>query len=162
VIWHIASGVRPGSLHSIRADGWEEAEVKGKIIRTRYVQIEADKDEKGADTFYGRRCLPIPQAVLDSGLLPERIDGPLWKRRCDQMLVMINRKLARIGVNKDGKTFYSARHRARDRWRDMDPEPSERMTTAIMGHAREMKPHERYGHGFKMWKLKPVVDAVGF
>jgi hypothetical protein len=31
-----------------------------------------------------------------------------------------------------------------------------------MGHARRVDPHDRYGHGFRQWKLKPYVDQIGF
>jgi hypothetical protein len=153
VIWHIASSIRPGGIYSIDCCEWEVAKVGGVERQTRYVWINRDKGK------YGRRALPIPKVVLESGLLPERIDGPLFKRDLDVMLATINRKLTKMGVNVGGKTLYSGRHRARDRLDDL--ECVERMSRAIMGHARKIEPHDRYGHGFRMWKLQPFVDGIG-
>jgi hypothetical protein len=181
--WHFASSVRPVGLDSIRQDEWieeDEYNDKGELVRThhtRSVQIESDKDPNGQD--YGRRKLPIPQTVLDlkredgAPILPERINGPLFTTPRDQLLVEINRKLYEIGVNTDdvqdatgktiqkGKSLYSARHRARDRFRVI--KCPEEMSRAIMGHARDRKDsHGSYGHGFSMWELKPVMDRIRF
>src|SRR4051794_37297378 len=70
----------------------------------------------------------------------------LFQAPLDQLLVGLNAKLFRIGVNTEdeiddegrtvskGKSLYSGRHRARDRFRQI--KCSEEMSRAIMGHTR--------------------------
>lgn len=178
LVWHVSSSVRPGGIYSITADEWieeDEYDDEGRLVtrhRTRSVSL-TDEDDKGD---FGRRTLPIPQAVLDLGILPEKIEGPLFQTPLKELLVGINNKLETIGVNTPdtldadgvkiakGKTLYSGRHRARDRFRQMKPKPNEEMTRAIMGHKREMNgdAHRTYGHGFNMFELKPVIDRIRF
>jgi hypothetical protein len=156
-VWHAASSIRPVGLYSIKSDDWEEAEDQdtGRTYRTRYIQINKDKGK------FGRRCLPIPQAVLDLGLLPERIAGPLFKTDRAILLASINRRIGRIKVGQQAitKTLYSARHRARDRLRGTEEE----MRRAIMGHTRQITDsHDRYGHGYPLWRVKTVIDRIGY
>ncbi|MET7244433.1 hypothetical protein ABZT49_13775 [Methylobacterium sp. EM32] len=186
VTWHIASSVRPVGLDSIRSDEMtEEDEIDahtGAVVAhhvTRSVMIESDKDNKRGGADYGQRRLPIPQAVLDAvnsegkPLLPPRIVGPLFSTPLDQLLVAVNSKLFAIGVNtederdatgrtvKKGKSLYSGRHRARDRFRQIKCE--EEMSRAIMGHARgRSDSHGSYGHGFTMFAMKKVIDGIRF
>src|SRR4051794_1270308 len=102
------------------------------------------------------------------GTSPDRCSPPL-----DQLLNVINRKLAKISVNTDGefdntgkkiqlgKSLYSGRHRARDRFRMI--KCGEEMSRAIMGHMREKKDsHGSYGHGFTMFEMKRVMDRIRF
>ena len=186
VVWHIASSVRPVGLYSIRRDEMTEEEefdeATGQFIMhhvTRSVTIESDKDNRRGGKDYGRRRLPIPQAVLDarsnSGepLLPTEINGPLFTAPLDQLLNAINAKLFKIGVNTDdvkdenqrvtekGKSLYSGRHRARDRFRSI--RPPEEMARLIMGHARRKSDsHGHYGDGFTMFAVKRVIDLIRF
>jgi hypothetical protein len=156
-LWHVSSGIRPGGIYSIASDEWESAEdpdQPGIIHRTRHVRIMKDKSRK-----FGPRNLPVPQAVLDSGLLPEKISEPLFKRRLKPLLVALNGKLAAapFNVNAGTKTFYSARHRAADRMRDRVPE---KIRKAILGHSRSDM-EDRYGHGHAMWRIKLEMDKIG-
>lgn len=186
VTWHIASSVRPVGLDSIRRDEMtEEDEIDadtGVVVAhhvTRSVMIENDKDNRRGGSDYGERRLPIPQAVLDAvnsegePLLPSRITGPLFSTPLDQLLVAINSKLFTIGVNTEddqdatgrtirkGKSLYSGRHRARDRFRQIKCD--EEMSRAIMGHARgRSDSHGSYGHGFTMFAMKRVIDRIRF
>ena len=186
VAWHIASSVRPVGLYSIRRDEMTEEEefdeATGRSLGhhvTRSVMIESDKDTRRGGADYGHRRLPIPQAVLDarcddgSPLLPDRIDGPLFSAPLDQLLNSINSKLLKIGVNTEdkvdenkrivekGKSLYSGRHRARDRFRSI--KPPEEMSRAIMGHTRRTSDsHGNYGHGFTMFAMKRVIDLIRF
>jgi hypothetical protein len=182
VIWHIASSVRPVGIYSIKhceileEDQYDDHGNLVKTHHTRSIQIEKDKDD---EMDYGDRKLPIPQAVLDlkredgSSILPVKIEGCLFETPLAQLLVEINRKLDALGVNtpdifnekgekvRKGKSFYSARHRARDRFRQM--KTNEEMSRAIMGHARDQSDaHRGYGHGFNMYELKEVIDRIRF
>ena len=156
-LWHVSSGIRPGGIYSIVRDEWESAEdpdQPGTIHRTRHVRITKDKSRK-----FGPRNLPVPQAVLDSGLLPEKIRGPLFKRQLKPLLVALNGKLASepFNVNAGTKTLYSARHRAVDRMRDRVPE---KIRKVILGHSRP-DIEDRYGHGHAMWRVKLEMDKIG-
>lgn len=156
-LWHVSTGIRPGGIYSIVKDEWESAEdpdQPGTFHRTRHVRIMKDKSRK-----FGPRNLPVPQAVLDSGLLPEKITGPLFKRQLKPLLVALNSKLASkpFNVNNGTKTLYSARHRAADRMRDRVPE---KIIKLILGHSRP-DIGDRYGHGHAMWRVKLEMDKIG-
>lgn len=165
-LWHVSSGIRPGGIYSIASDDWAEEEHPdtGEVIRTRHVRIRRDKDDARKGKKYGLRNLPIPQAVLDarhpdnSPMLPDRIDGPLFKRPLKPLLVTLNAKLAKMGVNGPRKSFYSCRDRASDRMKNRNVPKEQR--AAILGHART-DIEERYGHGFTMCVLKPSIDKIG-
>jgi hypothetical protein len=154
LIWALASGIRPIGIYSIQHLEVEERQGH----RTPFVFVHRDKGK------YGRRALPIPAAVLECGLLPAKWDGPLevplFSTPLPQLLVRVNGRLSKIGVNVGTKTLYSARHRARDRLRDIQPDVPDQMSRAILGHSRQGV-HERYGHNYSMWRLKPIVDQIG-
>jgi len=164
LVWHISTSVRPGGIYSITDDEWEDGEDAdtGATFRTRHARIRKDKGK------YGPRNLPIPQAVLDlkkddgTPLLPEKIEGPLFTTELSMLLVEINNKLKRLNINtpENDKTLYSGRHRARDRLLNRDA--PDKMSKAIMGHARKIEQHDRYGTGYAMWKMKPWIDKIGF
>jgi integrase len=164
LVWHISSSVRPGGIYSITDDEWEDGEDAdtGETFRTRHARIRKDKGK------YGPRNLPIPQAVLDlkkddgTPLLPEKIEGPLFTTQLSMLLVEINNKLKRLKINtpENDKTLYSGRHRARDRLLNRDA--PDKMSKAIMGHARKIEQHDRYGTGYAMWKMNSWINKIGF
>ena len=162
-LMHINTGIRPGGIYSINADGWEDCTDRqtGEKRRTRWMRIAKDKDQPRGRKKHGPRTLPIPQAILDAGVLPENITAPLFTRPKKSILQSLNNKLAEMGVNVGGKTLYCARHRA---IQILKAETSSDMRKAIFGHARSDIEDEygrtAYGHSFPMWKLKLVMDII--
>lgn len=167
LVYHVSSSIRPGGIYSITSDEWEDGEDPdtGQSHRTRHARIRRDKG------VFGRRNLPIPQAVLDlkkadgSSLLPAKIDGSMFTTPLPQLLAEINRVLDAIGLARDAtgkrvKTLYCGRHRGKDRL--MSRGCVEDMRKAIMGHARKIEAHDLYGTGFPMWQIKPWIDKIGF
>jgi hypothetical protein len=163
-VWHASSSLRPDEIFNIIDESYEEGEDpedtdpatgSPRWHRIRTVWIRSGK------TSFSKRALPIPQAVLDCGLLPSKIEGRLFKKELKPLLRGMREKLIRIGVCVRGgnKVLYSARHRAKDRMTNR--EVPDEVRRAIMGHTRR-DAHSRYGHGFTMWRLKPAIDKIGY
>jgi integrase len=171
-VWHVTSSIRPSEIFRVRSEETEYGEdpddidtATGKERQhiTRFVRLAKGKNK------YAKRSIPIPQAVLDlnrddgSSLLPPKITGPLFRRNLKPLLVSINNKLEKWGVKdtKNGKSFYSGRHRAKDRLVNRGLSDDE-MRKAIMGHARRISAHDGYGHGYAMYKVKFWIDKIGW
>ncbi|MGN8095769.1 DUF6538 domain-containing protein [Methylobacterium sp. 22177] len=167
VAMHCATSVRPRGLSSITRDEWvEEAEhdTEARLValhRNRVFYVETDKD-----AVYGKRRLPLPEALLKatwvdgSPLLPPVIQGPLFPTDRTVLNREINEKLRRIGVATDDplKRLYSGRHRARQR---MNACNHDQIRRYIMGHSHERDPHDTYG-GYRAFEVKRWIDIIGF
>ena len=162
---HIATSVRPEALfNGVARLALDTAEDEhGVVHKTWFIEIVADKNP------YGVRSIPIPQAILDlekkdgTPALTLPHTGRLFDHHdCGVFLNGINQKLKRYGINDaPGMTLYSGRHRASDNM--LNRGVSDKHAAAIKGHARtEYGSAAKYGHGFAMWVLKPIIDKIGF
>lgn len=119
----------------------------------------------GKKTKASLRSVPLPDCLMHHPDFPERITGPLFDNSCKNVSKNLLRALRRSGITHPQKNVYSLRHRAHDRLDEMDcPDDVQRV---IVGHTLSHRgirkdPHDRYGLGKMMHKLKPWVDQIGF
>lgn len=150
LLWMLVAttGMRCGEAYSIDCE-YEENGI-------RFVMV-------GTKTNSSRRRVPLPQAVL--GLLPARIDGPLFEPGDDIQKTKKNlsrnllRAIRRFGVQGKLKDLHALRHRAKDRLRAAGIREDEQ--DWILGH-NDVTVSDGYGKGPPMTLIKPQIEMIGF
>jgi integrase len=136
------TGIRLGEAFQIKS----EATLKG----IRFCEVESRKGRVGSKPTMRR--IPFPVHLLPH--MPAVVTGPLFTGTPNDASHRLNAFLRACGINAEGKTLHSLRHRAIELLREAGC--PDNVSRRLFGHAKDE--HEKYGDAIVI--LKEWADKI--